>query len=58
MHSPAIGVQDGAQQAAEEEEEPREALGLAELWGMHSQIWGRPSSPPAQGAVGEGPSTL
>lgn len=58
LHSQAVGVQDGAQEAAEEEEESREALGLAELGGIHSQIWGRPPSPPAQGAVGESPSTL
>lgn len=58
LHSPAIGVQDGAQEAAEEEKESREALRLAELWGIHSQIWGRPPSPPAQEAVGEPPSTL
>lgn len=58
LHSLAVGVQDGAQEAAEEEKESREALGLAELWGIHSQIWGRLSSPQPRGAVGEPPSTL
>lgn len=59
LHGPAVGVQDGAQEAAEEEEESREALGLAQLRGIHGQVWGRPPRPQASpGGSGGSPQYL
>lgn len=58
FHGPAVGLQDGAQEAAEEEEEAREAPGLAELWGDKRPELGETTLPPARGAAGEPPSTL